>query len=108
MKKTKIIATLGPSSFNLKILSELVISGMDVARINMSHYDRKIDLKKYIKHIREEAEKLNRSVGILFDLCGPKIRVDYLRNESIKIKEGESYSLGGKDSDIPLNINISF
>ena len=108
MKKTKIIATLGPSSFNLKILSELVINGMDVARINMSHYDRKIDLKKYIKHIRQEAQKLNRAVGILFDLCGPKIRVDHLTSESIKIKEGTSYSLGGKDSDIPLNINISF
>ena len=108
MRKTKIIATLGPASFNFDILSELVRSGMDVARINMSHYDPNINLNKYIEHIRFEAKKLNRSVSIMFDICGPKIRVDNLENSTIKIHEGENYSLGSKNSDIPLNIDISF
>ena len=78
MRKTKIIATLGPASFNLETIHQLINNGMDVARINMSHYNENAGLEKYIQCIREQAEKYKRTVAILFDLCGPKIRVTAL------------------------------
>jgi len=108
MRKTKIIATLGPASFNQETISGLMDNGMDVARINMSHYNEKIGLDKHIRFIREQAEKYNRTVAILFDLCGPKIRVGKLKNGTIKINKGSHYTLGGTNCDIPLNIDISF
>ena len=108
MRKTKIIATLGPASFNQETISGLMDNGMDVARINMSHYNEKIGLDKHIAFIREQTEKCKRTVAILFDLCGPKIRVGKLKNGSITIKKGNHYTLGGTNCDIPLNIDLSF
>jgi len=108
MRKTKIIATLGPASFNQETISGLMDNGMDVARINMSHYNENIGLDKHISFIREQAAKYNRTVAILFDLCGPKIRVGTLKNGTIEINKGSHYTLGGTNCDIPLNIDISF
>ena len=108
MKKTKIIATLGPKSFDIDIISSLIKEGMDVARINMSHYNNDFDLKSKIKIIRDESIRQQRSVAILFDLCGPKIRIDKLDNDFININEGSEYTLGNSKSSIPLNINLSF
>ena len=108
MRKTKIIATLGPASFNQETISGLMDNGMDVARINMSHHNENIGLDKHISFIREQAEKYNRTVAILFDLCGPKIRVGKLKSDTIKINKGSYYTLGGTNSDIPLNIDLSF
>ena len=108
MRKTKIIATLGPASFKSEIISKLILNGMDVVRINMSHYDESIDLKAHIDFIRNEADKHNKGIGIIFDLCGPKIRVGKIPNSSIKITKDENYTLGTSKCDIPLNINLSF
>ena len=108
MRKTKIIATLGPASFNKETISGLMDNGMDVARINMSHHNENIGLDKHISFIREQAEKYNRTVAILFDLCGPKIRVGKLKNGTIEINKGSHYTLGGTNCDIPLNIDLSF
>ncbi len=57
MKKTKIIATLGPVSFNEETILGLINNGMDVARINMSHYNENIGLDKHIRFIREQQKK---------------------------------------------------
>ena len=108
MRKTKIIATLGPASFNQETISGLIDNGMDVARINMSHYNENIGLDKHIAFIRKQAKKYSRTVAILFDLCGPKIRVGKLKNDTIKINKGSHYTLGGTNCDIPLNIDLSF
>ena len=108
MRKTKIIATLGPASFNQETISGLMDNGMDVARINMSHYNESIGLDKHIAFIREQAAKYSRTVAILFDLCGPKIRVGKLKNGTIEINKGSHYTLGGTNCDIPLNIDLSF
>ena len=108
MRKTKIIASLGPASFNQETNSGLMDNGMDVARINMSHYNEMIGLDKHIRFIREQVEKCNRTVAILFDLCGPKIRVGKLKNGTIEINKGSHYTLGGTNCDIPLNIDLSF
>ena len=108
MRKTKIIATLGPSSFNPETISNLIQNGMDVARINMSHYSEKVDLESHIQCIHKQAERYNRTVALLFDLCGPKIRVGELESDPIQINKGDRYTLGNSDCDIPLNIDLSF
>ena len=75
--KTKIIATIGPSSNTASILKEMILSGMNVGRLNFSHgrYD---EHAKVFNLIRSQSRKLNRSVGILLDLQGPKIRTGLL------------------------------
>ncbi|MGA2507377.1 MAG: pyruvate kinase [Chitinispirillaceae bacterium] len=73
MKKTKIIATIGPASINPEIIKRLIQQGVNVFRLNFSHGDHAIHGNS-IKTIREQAGKLGISVAILADLQGPKIR----------------------------------
>jgi len=108
MRKTKIIATLGPVSFNPETILALIEKGMDVARINMSHYYKDTDLESHIQLIRKQAEEHKRNVAVLFDLCGPKIRVGKLDTRTITIHKGKHYTLGNLDCDIPLNMEVSF
>ncbi|MBI2345293.1 MAG: pyruvate kinase, partial [Deltaproteobacteria bacterium] len=77
--RTKIVATIGPASDNPKTLTRLIGAGMDIARINLSHGTRdehraRIHLVRTIARVRE------RTVGILFDLQGPKMRIGELKN----------------------------
>ena len=101
MQKTKIIATLGPSCNKREIVHQMLIDGLDVIRINMSHTQDISQLKKQIHMIRSEAKKLNYNISIIMDLGGPKIRVklDKLVT-SIHIISGAKYTLGYKNCDI--------
>ena len=109
MKNTKIIATLGPATFTRDKIRQLMEVGMNVVRINMSHEVEQGLLQDVVNWIRQEAKTLNKSIGILFDLCGPKIRVGKFEgSESIKVVKGKKYSLGDKGCDIPLNIPLTF
>jgi pyruvate kinase len=76
-RKAKIIATLGPVSDSPQMIEKLIIAGVNVFRLNMSH-GAHADHKKRIETIREVSEKIQIEVGILLDLQGPKIRVDKL------------------------------
>ena len=109
MKKTKIIATLGPSCNKRETVHQMLIDGLDVMRINMSHTQDLPQLKKQIHMIRSEAKKLNYNISIIMDLGGPKIRVklDKLVT-SIHIIEGIKYTLGDKNCDININKQLSF
>ena len=71
--RTKIIATIGPSSSDYEILREMVIKGVDVVRLNLSHGSHK-DHKKVISNVREISDELGVPITILQDLQGPKIR----------------------------------
>lgn len=90
MKKTKIVATIGPSSESEKVLEKMMRAGMNVARLNFSHggYDWH---KMAIDRIRKVAKKNNFNVSILADLQGPKIRVN--TKEEIKAKKGDKILL---------------
>ena len=107
MKKTKIICTIGPSSMDDNILEKMINSGMDVARINMSHCTH--DLATEIcNKIRNLNKKLNKNVGILIDTKGPEIRVGKFLNGFIELIEGDTVILTPSKADGSDNrINIS-
>ena len=104
-KKTKIVATLGPASSNEKIMEEMVLSGVDVFRINFSHADH-MEVKKNIKLIRELGEKLGSNTSILADLQGPKLRIGEVEKgaflapgDHITFLNGESF-MGNKKKSL--------
>ncbi|RAP36462.1 pyruvate kinase [Candidatus Marinamargulisbacteria bacterium SCGC AAA071-K20] len=96
-KKTKIIATLGPASLNEDTLRELILEGVDVFRFNASHNAEPKQLKKNIKLIRKISKKLDRYVGILLDLQGPKIRVGKIEGDSVELVKGQPFSLSAEE-----------
>jgi pyruvate kinase len=90
MKKTKIIATIGPASEEKKVLTELVKSGMNVARLNFSHGDFAWHAKA-IRTIREIGKKNKTPIGIIADLQGPRIRI--ANNRELVVRKGEKVFL---------------
>ena len=94
--RTKIIATIGPSSSDYQILREMVIKGVDVVRLNFSHGSHK-DHKKVISNVRKISDELGVPITILQDLQGPKIRVGKLEKEQIVLKDGNNLSVTSKN-----------
>lgn len=86
-RRTKIVATLGPASSTPEIITQLVLSGVNVFRLNMSHGDHDFHRKSY-KHIRSIAETTGLPIAILADLCGPKIRAGKFANGEILLQSG--------------------
>ncbi|NQT19963.1 MAG: pyruvate kinase [Planctomycetes bacterium] len=80
-RRTKIVATVGPATWQPERLAEIVEAGVDVVRVNFSHadYDR---FRRVIKLVRELSERHDRSIGVLGDLQGPKIRTGELKGGS--------------------------
>ena len=107
MQKTKIIATLGPACENPITIKKMLHSGLNVFRINASHSQNLIHIKKTIKTIRLESQKLNKSVSIMMDLGGPKIRIALPKKvNKIQITKDKTYRVGFKKHEIPLNTKI--
>lgn len=88
MKRTKIVATMGPSCSSMEVLREMINSGMNVCRVNFSHgsYD---DHEKVVRIIRELNQELDTNVAILADLQGPKIRTGLMQEGGVKLEVGE-------------------
>ncbi len=82
LKKTKIVATLGPSVSDREIMKQMILEGVDVFRINFSHADFDI-VKRDIKTIRELGKELGTATAILGDLQGPKLRVGIMKEEAV-------------------------
>ncbi|MED5579305.1 MAG: pyruvate kinase [Nitrospinota bacterium] len=97
MKKTKIVCTIGPASASPKVLRQMIQEGMDVARLNFSHgtIEEKI---KTIRKIRSISSRLNKYVGILVDLGGPKFRLGKVEKGTCLVK-GKTVVLS-KDTSI--------
>src|ERR1700742_5224778 len=105
-RKTKILATLGPSSNTPHIMRALFDAGVDVFRINMSHTSHDL-LAQMVKDLRNLSEQVGRPVGMLVDLQGPKIRLGTLPGGSRILKEDEKVRLVlGESSDKPDEIPI--
>lgn len=88
MKKTKIICTLGPASSDPAVLEKMINSGMNIARLNFSHGAHEEHAYR-IKLVRQVAAKLGKSVGILADIQGPKIRIGKLSVEPLTLNDGD-------------------
>ena len=97
LKKTKILATLGPATSSKEVLREMMLAGADVFRLNFSHADYE-GVKEKVRFIRELNEELGRNTGILADLQGPKLRVGAMKEgvilepgDKIAFKTGERF-----------------
>jgi pyruvate kinase len=95
LKRTKIIATIGPASSSPAIIAKLIRAGMDAARLNFSHGDRK-DHTLRLKLIRSEAVRAGRHIAVIQDLQGPKLRVGAMKNDASPIKRGDTIVLTTK------------
>jgi len=91
-RKTKIVATLGPSSSKPEQIAKLVDAGVDLFRLNFSH-GANDDKAKVIDIIRSVAERKKKAIGILADLQGPKIRTGRMENGAISLRKGDSISI---------------
>jgi pyruvate kinase len=99
LRRTKIVATLGPASNTPDVLEAMIKGGLDVVRLNFSHGDVNghIELANTVKKI---AKQHGKQVGILADLQGPKIRIARFKDEKVMLKEGQQFTL-----DAELNSN---
>lgn len=91
-RRTKIVATLGPASSSDEVIEQLILAGMDVARLNFSHGSVD-DHRERVRQVRTLAAKHGRYIAILGDLQGPKIRISRFRNKSVVLKSGQSFCL---------------
>jgi pyruvate kinase len=96
--KTKIVATMGPSTENIAILEELFNAGVDICRINFSHGDYE-PIKHVVDNIRTLNKKLNRNVGILGDLQGPKLRIGKVKDNSVDLINGNEIVITTKECE---------
>ncbi|MBI4965237.1 MAG: pyruvate kinase [Desulfomonile tiedjei] len=92
MRKTKIIATLGPASDSEEVIGRLITAGVDAFRFNFSHGTHQEHLIAY-KRARALSDKLGRTVALIQDLQGPKIRVGALENDSVSISKDDEVVL---------------
>lgn len=91
-KRTKIIATLGPASSSEKVVRQLIEAGANIFRLNFSHGSHESHAA-IIDIIRSVAKSLGKSIGILGDLCGPKIRIGNFANGQITLNKGQRFVL---------------
>ncbi len=89
LKRTKIVCTIGPASESEETLEQLILAGMNVARLNFSHGDHDEHLVR-IERIRKISKKLNQPIGIMLDTKGPEIRTHKMAEEVIHIQKGDS------------------
>ncbi len=92
MKKTKIIATIGPASKKEDILEKMILSGMDIARINMAHATHDF-CKDIVKKINKINEKLDTNVSVMLDLKGPNITVGKFSKGKAFLHQGDKIRL---------------
>lgn len=91
-RRTKIVATIGPASDTPAVLEQLILAGMDVARLNFSHGTAH-DHRERAALIRQIAARHNRHVALLGDLQGPKIRISRFADKRIELAAGERFTL---------------
>jgi pyruvate kinase len=91
-RHTKIVATLGPATDDLKVLTSLIRAGADLVRINFSH-GKAGDHARRVQLVRDAADAAGRYVGILGDLSGPKIRIERFASGPVTLNDGDSFTL---------------
>ena len=92
LRSTKIVATLGPSSSDPETLERLFLAGVDVVRLNFSH-GTAADHEKRAQAVRDICRKVDRTVAIMVDLQGPKIRVGKFKDGKVTLNRGDAFIL---------------
>src|SRR5213082_2432381 len=108
MRKTKIICTLGPATEGIDVLRQLIETGADIFRLNMSHADHRTS-REIVPRIRQLAEEIGRPIGILLDTQGPAIRTGDLKTD-LHLNSGDILELtvGGAKSEEPYSIDVNY
>jgi len=100
LRRTKIIATLGPATDEPAVLDEVIQAGVDVVRVNFSHGSAEEHVRR-AETVRNRARAHGRQIGVIADLQGPKIRIEGFRDGPVTLREGARFvldaSLGPKD-----------
>jgi pyruvate kinase len=99
LRRTKIVATLGPATDDQKVLTDMVRAGVDVVRLNFSH-GATADHARRLELVRNAAAQAGRYVGVLGDLAGPKIRIDRFVTGKVELVDGADFAL---DASLPLD-----
>jgi len=97
LRRTKIVATLGPASSDPKVLARMIDAGLDVVRMNFSH-GTAAEHGKRVELLRSLARKAGRSVGVLVDLQGPKIRIGKFKEGRITLAAGAKFVLDAEST----------
>jgi len=101
--KTKIIATIGPTSEDKRVLTRLIKEGVDVIRINSAHGTQESH-QAIIDNVRAIEKESDQALAILYDIAGPKIRLGDIPGDGIELETGQSVTLSETgDGDLPVN-----
>jgi len=92
LRRTKIVATVGPATDSLEVLTEMMDAGVDVVRLNASH-GTVADRRRRLSLVREAAQRADKCIGVLLDLGGPKIRIEGFRDGRVQLVEGAAFTL---------------
>lgn len=108
-KRTKILATIGPSTDSAEMIEQIIMAGVNGCRLNCSHGSNE-ERDRQIKWIRAAAEKKGRSVAIVQDLQGPKIRLGVLKDNHLDLKEGDEMIMeyGDFEHDGGLTVPVQY
>ena len=96
MRKTKIVCTLGPATDKEGVLREMLLAGMNVARFNFSHGSHE-EHKARLDQLKALREELNLPVAAMLDTKGPEIRLKNFKNDSVRLKTGQEFTLTTED-----------
>ena len=110
MRRTKIIATLGPATDEPDVLEKVFEAGVDVFRLNYSHQTHQHH-KDRTEKVRELSVKYNHSVGIIADLQGPKVRIEHFNEGRVQLREGNIFTIDtdlGIDAGNEKHVGVSY
>jgi pyruvate kinase len=103
MRKTKIVATIGPATTDVEVMKRLINAGMNVARINFSHGNHDTHTV-VVDNLKVAREALGAPVALLLDTKGPEIRIRTFKDGDVKLKRGQKFTLTTDDVDGDENI----
>jgi len=92
LRRTKIVATLGPATDDIDVLYDMCCAGLDVARVNFSHGSAADHLRR-VTLLREACVRAGRYVAVIGDLSGPKIRIESFKDGKVELIEGKAFAL---------------
>ncbi|MBE5741629.1 MAG: pyruvate kinase [Clostridiales bacterium] len=108
MRKTKIIGTIGPASMDYAVMKKLVLAGLNIVRINLSHAKLE-DMNLIAKNVNRLRKELGVPLPIMIDTRGPELRVGTFEKGQVDIKKGQEFvftanKLEGNDTHVSINI----